>query len=397
MTAPAQPSAFDLLAEQEEFRQVVRLFTRKYSPSATVRRLMATESGYDQSTWEQLGSQLGLAGLTIDPRHGGSGGGPVELAIVMEESGRSLLGGPLFATVVLAVNALMVSGDRAAQDEYLPRIAAGGLTGTVAFESGPDPRRVTGRADHLVEGWRIAEYCGVAVDGRTAQFLIVAAQTASGPSLFAVDPAAAGVTIDALETFDLTRKQAAIRIADAPARLLGALGDGRDALERLIDVISAVWAAEQVGVAQRCLDDVLSYLGQRMQFGRVVASFQSVKHQCAELAVALELARSAAYQAAWSAASGDDDRVLHAHIARARCADVAVRTALECIQLYGGIGFTWEHDAHLFLRRAKSAQVMFGGVGYHTAAIRDHLARRYGSSEATAGPRPAVPDNRRAR
>jgi alkylation response protein AidB-like acyl-CoA dehydrogenase len=357
--------------EQEEFRQSLRRFLADKSPAAEVRRLMETDAGYDPQVWQQLASQLGLQGLAIPEEFGGTGATPVELGIAFEEMGRALLCAPFFATVGLAAQALLAAGDDEAKREYLPRIADGSLLATVAVTE-PDGRwdlaavRTTAVADSAAPGasaaFRLDGTKMFVVDGHIAQLLLVVARTDDGLGLFAVDAGEAGVVRTLLPTLDMTRKLARVELRGVPARLVSGPGDATAALSRALDLALVALTAEQVGGAQRCLDMAVDYAKIRMQFGRPIGSFQAIKHKCAEMLIEVESAKSAAYHAAGSTA---DELGVAAAVAKAYCSEAYFHVAAETIQVHGGIGFTWEHDAHLYFRRAKSSQLLLGDEHYH--------------------------------
>jgi alkylation response protein AidB-like acyl-CoA dehydrogenase len=359
---------FAFSPEQEEFRQSLRRFLADKSPAAEVRRLMETDDGYDPQVWKQLADQLGLQGLAIPEEFGGAGATPVELGIAFEEMGRALLCAPFFSTVGLAAQALLVAGDDQAKREYLPRIADGSLLATVAVTE-PDGRwdlaavRTSAVADSgAAAAFRLDGTKMFVVDGHIAQLLLVVARTDDGLGLFAVDAADAGVVRTLLPTLDLTRKLARLELSGAPARLVSGPGDATAALLLALDLALVALTAEQVGGAQRCLDVAVDYAKIRMQFGRPIGSFQAIKHKCAEMLIEVESAKSAAYHAAGSAA---DELGVAAAIAKAYCSEAYFHVAAETIQVHGGIGFTWEHDAHLYFRRAKSSQLLLGDEHYH--------------------------------
>jgi alkylation response protein AidB-like acyl-CoA dehydrogenase len=359
---------FAFSAEQNELRSVVRAFLGRRSPESEVRRLMATNDGYDTATWKHLATQIGLQGLTIPEEFGGAGGSFVELGIVLEEMGRSLLCAPFFATAVLAANVLLHSGDKAAMGDYLPGMASGDTVATVAFveDAGRwDAEGIQMPAERDGGQWRLTGAKTFVLDGHTADVLIVAARTADGVSLFAVSAAADGLHRAPLRTLDETRKQARVEFSSTPARLIGAIGAGWTTLARVLDLAAVALAAEQVGGAQRCLDMAVEYAKQRVQFGRPIGSFQAVKHKCADMLLEVETAKSAAYYAMWAAAGESDDLSAVASLAKAHCSDAYFHVAAENIQVHGGIGFTWEHPAHLYFKRAKSSQLLFGDAIYH--------------------------------
>jgi len=291
--------------------------------------------------------------------------------------GRALLCAPYFATVVLAAQALIHSGDRTAMAAYLPGIASGQTIATLAFaepngrwdESGIEARAVRNK-----EKWQISGTKSFVLDGRVADLLLVLAQTDAGLSLFAVDASHPGVSRMALETMDLTRKLAQVELTDAAGMLVGEAGAASALLSQILDLAAVGLAAEQVGGAQRVLEMAVDYAKVRTQFGQLIGSFQAIKHKCADMLVQVESAKSAAYHAAWVAATDPAELPAIASLAKAYCSDAYFFAATENIQVHGGIGFTWEHPAHLYFKRAKSSELLFGDPFYH----RELLARRLG-------------------
>ncbi len=368
---------FAFSEEQEELRRTVRAFLDQKSPEAEVRRLMDTEQGYDEAVWRQMGEQMGLQGLIVPEEFGGSGYSYVELIVVLEEMGRSLLCAPYFSTVALAANALIHSGDDQAKKDLLPGIASGETIATLAFTepSGKwDEAGITTPATKSGDGWTISGTKMFVLDGHTADLIIVAARTDAGVSLFAVEGGASGLTRTALSTMDQTRKQAKVELDNTPARLIGTDGAGWNVLSTVLDLAAVALAAEQVGGAQRCLDMAVEYAKVRVQFGRPIGSFQAIKHKCADMLLEVESAKSAAYYAGWCAAEMNEELPSVASLAKAYCSEAYFHAAAENIQIHGGIGFTWEHPAHLYFKRAKSSELLFGDPTYH----RELLAQRIG-------------------
>ncbi len=363
--------------EQEELRRIVRSFLDDKSSEAAVREQMETEAGYDEAVWNQMAEQLGLQGLVIPEEFGGSGFTFIELIVVLEEMGRSLLCAPYFSTVVLAAHTLIHSGDTAAAQAHLPGIASGETRAALALTEANgrwDEEGVTVPATKSGDGWTITGEKSYVIDGHTADLLIVAARTDAGVSLFTVDPSASGVTRTALSTMDQTRKQAKIAFDATPATLIGTDGAGWATLERVLDLAAVALAAEQVGGAQKTLDMSVEYAKERVQFGRPIGSFQAIKHKCADMLLEVESAKSAAYYAGWCAAELNDELPSVASLAKAYCSEAYFHCAAENIQIHGGIGFTWEHPAHLYFKRAKSSELLFGDPTYH----RELLAQRIG-------------------
>jgi alkylation response protein AidB-like acyl-CoA dehydrogenase len=248
---------FAFTDEQRELAATLRRFLQDKSPSSEVRRLMQTEAGYDPQTWSQLAGQLGLPGLVIPEKHGGSGAGPVELALACEEMGRALLCAPFFATAVLAAQALLASGDQAAQEEFLPGIADGTTIATLAGcedDGAWSAGGVASRARRSGDGYVLDGRKSFVIDGHAAGLLLVVARADGGPSLFAVRGDADGLGRRPLETLDLTRKQAAVSLDAVPARLIGAEGSAAGVVAATLRLAAVARAAEQVGGAQRCLD-----------------------------------------------------------------------------------------------------------------------------------------------
>jgi alkylation response protein AidB-like acyl-CoA dehydrogenase len=368
---------FAFTEEQEELRKTVRAFLDAKSSEEAVREQMETEDGYDAAVWSQMAEQMGLQGLHIPEEFGGSGFGYVELGIVLEEMGRSLLCAPFFSSVVLAGNTLIEAGDEAAKQKYLPGIASGETIATLAYTepSGKwDESGITATATKDGDAYKINGTKSFVLDGHTANLIIVAAKTDAGTSLFAVEGDASGLTRTALSTMDQTRKQAKLEFADTPATLIGQDGKGWDTLTTVLDLAAISLAAEQVGGAQKVLEMAVEYAKVRVQFGRPIGSFQAIKHKCADMLLEVESAKSAAYYGMWCASEMNDELPSVASLAKAYCSEAYFHAAAENIQIHGGIGFTWEHPAHLYFKRAKSSELLFGDPTYH----RELLAQRIG-------------------
>jgi alkylation response protein AidB-like acyl-CoA dehydrogenase len=289
--------------------------------------------------------------------------------------GAGLMCTPYLSTV-LAAEAIVASGDDDAAGEYLPPIAAGARRGALAVgerDGGWDAAGVAACATRVGDGWVIDGEKPFVIDGHTAHLLVVAARTPAGVALFAVEGDAAGVTREAVGTLDLTRKQARVTLRGAPARLLGGEAAAPSALARVNQRAAIALACESVGVASVCLAESVEYAKDRVQFGRPIGSFQAVKHKCAEMFRLTAQARAAAYEAAVTSASGAPEAALVASIAKAYCSEACSWVAAENIQVHGGIGYTWEHPAHLYFRRAKSNEQLFGNAPHHRALVLGHL------------------------
>jgi alkylation response protein AidB-like acyl-CoA dehydrogenase len=368
---------FAFTAEQEDLRAMVRGLLRDVAPESEVRRLMDTDDGFDRDVWRQL-AELGLPGLIVPEEYGGGGAGFVELGIVLAEMGATLLAAPYFATAVLATNALIAAADPTAAADFLPGIAAGRTIATLAVAEDDgrwEPAAASCRASRQRDGWRVDGAKMFVLDGASATLVLLTARTPSGISLFAVDGDASGLSRVPLATLDQTRKQARLEFRDTPARLIGTEGAAAPVISAVLDLAAVALAAEQVGGAARVLDMAVGYAKTRFQFGRQIGSFQAVKHKCADLLIEVESARSAAYYAMWSAAGRRDDLPLVASLAKTYCSDAFCHAAAENIQIHGGIGFTWEHPAHLYFKRAKASQAMFGTPAHHLALMAERLAR----------------------
>ena len=368
---------FAFTEEQEELRKTVRQFLDAKSSEAAVREQMETEAGFDAAVWSQMAEQMGLQGLAIPEEFGGSGYSYVELGIVLEEMGRALLCAPFFSSVVLAANTLIQSGDDAAKAAHLPGIASGETIATLAFTepSGKwDESGITMEASGAGDSWTLNGTKMFVLDGHTANLIIVAARTGKGVSLFTVAGDAAGLTRTALSTMDQTRKQAKLEFSNTPATLLGAEAEGWNTLSTVLDLAAVGLAAEQVGGAQKVLEMAVDYAKVRVQFGRPIGSFQAIKHKCADMLLEVESAKSAAYYGMWCAAEMNDELPSVASLAKAYCSEAYFHATAENIQIHGGIGFTWEHPAHLYFKRAKSSELLFGDPTYH----RELLAQRIG-------------------
>lgn len=358
-------------------RDSVRSFLEAKSPISVIREAMDTEDGFDRDVWRMMAEQLGLQGLSLPERFGGSGFGMIEQLIVFEELGRSLYGGPYFSTVALAAGLLLQSDDESAKAEYLPRIASGDLIATVALVESDESwsfENVATRAQLDGEHWTVSGVKPYVTDGSVAELILVPAMTSQGLSLFAVEGSAEGVTKAPLEVMDATRKQSQLTFAAAPARLIGAAGHTQEWLRKLLVTATISLSGEQVGGAKRLLEISVEYAKTRQQFGRFIGSFQAIKHKCATLYLETESAGVVARYAAWTVDEGmDDDAVVAASMAKSYCSDVFTHAAAENIQIHGGVGFTWDNDGHLFLRRAKTSEVLLGDAVYHRNLLAEHL------------------------
>jgi alkylation response protein AidB-like acyl-CoA dehydrogenase len=362
--------------EQEEFRASVRRFVAERWPVAEVRRLAASERGYEPALWEQLAA-LGLPGLAVPEAHGGQGFSLLELSIALDELGRELAGGPFFATACLAARALANVATPAEQGELLPGLASGATIATLAALDAPGLPRPDALACTVREGC-LHGVKRFVIDGQNARLLLVAAREAGsrgeeGIALHAVDAAAPGVRIEPAPGLDLTRKLAHVQLDGAPARRLGEGGSAWPGLSRTLAEATIGLASEQIGAASRCLERAVAHVRERFQFGRPIGSFQAVKHRAADALTQLELARSAAWWAAWVASRPGEDLGEASAIAHGTACEAFEKAAYACIHLHGGMGFTWEHDAHLYYRRARADRVLFGEPAAHHLRLAGEL------------------------
>ncbi|WP_424212399.1 acyl-CoA dehydrogenase family protein [Streptomyces sp. BI20] len=393
-------------AEQDEIRRTLREILGKRCGPDEVKAAVRTEEGHDRELWHTLAGRLGLPGLAVPEEYGGVGCGPAELALACEETGRALLPSPLTATAGLAIPLIEALGTRAQRSELLPRLASGTLTAALAVAgpalagalglTGPNAGgdwAGGGRAGGVqarpdgAGGWRLYGEAGQVLDGHSAGLLLVAARVggfARGRALlFLVRAEAPGLTRTRQTTLDETRPQGRVQLRDVAAELLG--DDPEDpegavprALAATGRTLAASLAAEAVGAADRALERTVEYVAQREQFGRPIGSFQAVKHRLADVYVQVQAARSAAYYAAWDPEQGG--------LALAQALEALRVASAEAIQLHGGIGFTWEHEVHLYFKRAAADELLFGPVH----RLRAHAADRAGLFAPAAAPAAAV-------
>jgi alkylation response protein AidB-like acyl-CoA dehydrogenase len=364
---------FSFTSEQEEFRSVLRRFLEEKSPTIAVRRLMDTETGWDRASWRDINQQLGLSAIHIPEAYGGQGFGFVELGIVLEEMGRALLCAPYFASTVLAATAILNAGTEAQKRELLPPIAAGDSIATLAFTEPNgrwDAASVELTATPVAGGFRLDGVKSFVLDGHSADLIVVLARRPGsagddGLSFFTVAGDVPGLARRALKVMDPTRKQARLEFRGVEAALLGTEGGGAAPFAKTMMQAAVCLANEMVGGAERLRQSALDYANLRVQFGRTIASFQSMKHKQADMLVDVELARSAAYVAASAAAEDDAELPALASLAKAAAAEAYMQTAIHTIQIHGGIGFTWDNDTHLWFKRAKSSEVFLGDPTYH--------------------------------
>ena len=371
---------FAFTDEQELLRETARRFLDDKVPSEIVRKLMESHEGYDPAHWAEV-AQMGWQAMAIPEEYGGAGFSFLETVVLMEEMGRSVVPLPFLSTVILSANLLLELGSEDQKSEYLPGIAAGESIWAMALtEPGGqwDAEAVETVASPAGDGWQISGTKAYVIDGHIANHLLVVARTgAPGEvSVFIVDADAEGVNATKVESMDQTRCLALVDLEDVRvdgSALVGSAGEAWDAVDTVLDIAAVALAAEQVGGAQTCLDMSVEYAKVRMQFGRPIGSFQAIKHKCADMLVQVESARSAAYYAGWATAERNDEFAVTAPLAKSYCSEAYFFCAAENIQIHGGIGFTWEHDAHLYFKRAKSSELMFGDPTYHRSRLADRI------------------------
>jgi alkylation response protein AidB-like acyl-CoA dehydrogenase len=359
---------FSFTSEQEEFRSVLRRFLEDRSPATVVRRLMETETGWDRETWRAVNETLGVSGVHVPEAYGGQGFGFVELGIVLEEMGRALLCAPFFSSTALAATAILQAGTEAQKKALLPDIASGETIATLAFTEPNghwDADGIKMTAASTAGRYRLTGTKSFVLDGHSADLIVVVARAPEGLSFFTVAGDAAGLTRQPLKVMDPTRKQARLEFQNVEAELLGEAGAGAEPFGKTMILAAVCLANEMVGGAEKLRESALDYASLRVQFGRSIASFQSMKHKQADMLVDVELAKSAAYYAAAAADDDDADLPAIASLAKACAADAYMQTAIHTIQIHGGIGFTWDNDTHLWFKRAKSSEVFLGDATWH--------------------------------
>jgi alkylation response protein AidB-like acyl-CoA dehydrogenase len=372
-----------LSEEQLEMARQARRFLEKECPLSLVRDLTNTEVGISPELWGKI-AEMGWLGMILPESCEGLGLPLMDLVVVLEEMGRAVLPGPFYSTAILAAGILMEAGIEARMAQYLPPIAKGRLRGTLALQEpdgGADPGyiRMTARPQgkgYLLNGTKL-----LVPDAHTANFLILAARTEGdndthhGITLFLVEPGNSGITISLLPTLDATRKFCAVEFTNVRVEreaILGSLNQGFGPLERVLAKAQVGLAADSVGCAQRAMEMAVEYAKVRIQFDQPIGGFQAVKHACARMYEAVESARSLLYWAAWAQDSGSPrEAAISASAAKAYCTEAARNVTASALQVLGGTGFSWEHDLHLFLKRAKANETVLGDPIYH----REKIAR----------------------
>jgi len=372
--------------EQELLRDTARKFLDAACTTKFVRERMATPEAMTPEFWSQLAEQ-GWLGISFAEEDGGSGLGLTDLVVLMEEMGRAVMPGPYLATTLLGGAAIREAGSAAQRQEYLPRIAAGELRTTLAATE-PNARwdasGITMTAQPMRGGFELSGSKLFVPDAHLADIIVVAARTRDGStmedgvSLFLVPKDAAGLGISLMPSIDETRKLCEVRfdkVAVPQVALLGELHQGWPVLARIYDGAAVALSAEMCGGAQRVLDMTVEYAKLRETFGKPIGSYQGVKHKCADMLVEVENAKSLTYYAAWAVDEKQPDAPLVVSMAKSYASDASRKVSNAGIQLHGGIGMTWEHDLHLYMKRAKASEVAFGDATWH----RERVASLLGS------------------
>jgi acyl-CoA dehydrogenase len=359
-------------ADRQELRSSLRTAFAALSPSTKVREQMASEDGWDPTLWTRLCQELGLVALAVPEQLGGAGCSWVEQAAVFEEAGAALLCGPLMSTGGLVVPLLLSLGTPQAND-LLPQLCEGRRTAALVRGAGED---AAGRlhATPAGDSWLVSGSVPYVVDASTATDLVLVADGPAGLVVVHAPAPTGGLT--PLVTLDQTRRQCRVTLTDLRATVLDDGPGAETAVLRALQVSRALLAAEEVGVAQRALDMTVDYARTRIQFGRPIGSFQAVKQKAADMLIRVESARSAAHAAAQSVSTGEPDPAVATTVAAAYCAEAATSVTADTIQLHGGIGFTWEHDAHLYFKRARSNEELLGRPSLHVERLATVLAGR---------------------
>jgi alkylation response protein AidB-like acyl-CoA dehydrogenase len=364
---------FGLSESQEFLKDSARKFFAGECPSAETRRLMETDTAYDAALWSKLTDQ-GYTGIIFPEEYGGVGLGKVELMLLMEEAGRALLPGPFFSTVVLAGSVLDAIASPARKKKYLAPICRGEARATVAIleaSASWNPRDVQlTAANNKLTGEKL-----FVSDAAVADFILVVARN----GVFIVNAKAPGLRITRMSAMDLTRKLYVVQFKDTPAELLGSTSE----LASAFDIASAALAAELVGGMQRTLDITVEYAKTRKQFGKPIGMFQAVQHQCADMYLETESARSAVYYAGWALEENAPDASAAVSIAKMYASDAGRTVGNRGIQIHGGMGFTWENDVHLYYRRAKASENAFGDATFHRERLASFIVDARDATDAS--------------
>jgi alkylation response protein AidB-like acyl-CoA dehydrogenase len=372
---------FAFSPDQQLVRNAARAFLDEHCKPAVVRALMDEPRGESEAMWKDI-AQLGWLGLALPEAYGGSGLGMVETALILDEMGRAAYPGP-YGTTTLAALALAAHGSDAQRQRWLPAIAAGDARASVALLDADldwNPRAVATAAQRRDGGWVLSGQKRVVPWAHVADFVLVPARGATdgeGLTLFLVEAGAPGLELTPMAGIDLATRWVSLRLEAVPLPATAVVGPPGHALPIVEDLLrrgAVMAAAEMLGAARRCLDMSVGYAKVREQFGQPIGSFQAIRHKCAEMLLEIENAHSATYYAAWALAAGAEDHALAASVAKAYVGEAARKVCGEAIQVHGGIGFTWEYDLHLYFKRAKALEPLYGDADYHRELIVRRLA-----------------------
>ncbi|MGH7905871.1 MAG: acyl-CoA dehydrogenase family protein [Candidatus Binataceae bacterium] len=373
---------FGFSEEQEMLRDTVKRFLAGNCPTTFVRKMMAGDSAHDAGFWKKI-AELGWPGLLIPESYGGQGGTFLDMTVVLEETGKSLLPGPLFAAAILGAPTLIEGGSEELKRAILPRMAAGEYIGTLAIAEAAgrfDAGGIELKAARKGPGYALSGEKMFVPDAHVADGFAVAARTApggdNGVTLFWVGAKDKGVTITQLKTIDMTRRLCHVKFDNVEipaAHMLGRENEGWPLTQRVLDLAAAGLSAEMTGTAQRALDMSVDYAKTRVQFGKPIGAFQAIKHKCVDMMVAVENARSLTYYACWTVDTRSTEARTAVPMAKAYASDMAKNVTSEAIQAHGGIGFTWEHDLHLYHRRALAGEANFGNAPVHRETVAKSL------------------------
>jgi alkylation response protein AidB-like acyl-CoA dehydrogenase len=372
---------FSFSDDQVLLKNSVRAALEEHCKSSHVRAMAEDGKGYGDELWGEMG-KLGWLGLPFPEEHGGAGLGLVELAIVLEEMGRAAYPGPFFATVVLGGLGLMLGGTAEQRDKWLPAIASGRARMTAALLEEHldwDPASTTASATKSGSGWILSGVKRFVPWAHVADVILVPARSADGLSLFLLDPKSVGVTLSPMKGIDLTNRWSEMRldkVAVGAEAIMGQPGGAASVLESLLRRAAVCASAEMLGAARRCLDMSVEYVKVREQFGQPIGSFQAIRHRCAEMLLEAENAHAAVYYAAWALTAGAEDAAVASSICKSYVNEAARRVCGDAIQVHGGIGFTWEYDLHLYMKRAKALEPLYGDTEYHRELITRHAIAR---------------------
>jgi alkylation response protein AidB-like acyl-CoA dehydrogenase len=369
---------FAFSPDQLLLKNSARAFLDEHMKPATVRLIWDDPRGESETIWKEM-AQLGWLGLSLPEAHGGSGLGMVETAILLDEMGRAAAPGPYLPTV-LAARAIEEAGTDAQKKRWLSAIATGDARATIAFLDADldwHPEATRTRAEKTAKGWALSGRKRFVPWAHVADVLLVPATAPEGLTLFLVDPSASGLTLEPVQVMDLATRLVTITLDQTPVgadAVLDPPGQAGSLLASLLRRGAVGAAAEMLGAARRCLDMAVSYAKVREQFGQPIGSFQAIRHKCAEMLLEVENSHSAVYYAAWALDAKAEDRELAASVAKAYVGDASRKVCGEAIQVHGGIGFTWEYDLHLYFKRAKALEAMYGDAEFHRELIVRRVA-----------------------